>query len=105
MACSFTSDHHFDDLLFGFFQKRDDLFSGGGREAFEEAINRVALQIVQQRLDGHSRSSEDGRAAHYVGDEVMICLFMAYGSQIELLKSRFIAAALAACFPPGECLG
>ena len=49
-------------------QALDGQRAGDSREAFQEVFQRVAaLQIVEQRLNRHSRPSKHGRSVHRFG--------------------------------------
>ena len=53
--------------LLGFFEEGDDLLALDGGETIEEFVNRVPrLNVIKQRLDGHSRAGEHRRPAHHV---------------------------------------
>ena len=54
-----------DQVIFGLFQKSNDLFATDGWKAREKIVNTLAgFEIIEQSLNGDSRACKHGRAAH-----------------------------------------
>src|SRR5260370_27983755 len=51
--------------LFGFFQRLERQLARNGRESLQESFEGLStLKIIEQGLDGHPRSAENGRTVH-----------------------------------------